>query len=168
MPRTTEKKLRKLSRRDLLQMLIEQSQEVELLKKKLAEAEAALENKTIAIDEAGSIAECSFKLSGIFQATQDACQMYMDNVRQLCQRQEEESVLREKETIEKAKRIVEEAEKHRTFVELNTKVKCDQMLDEAKEQAQRYLDEASRNLNKFYGEHATLNDFLATIPPQKS
>ena len=69
----TSRELRRLNRKDLLQMLIEQSQEVQSLRKKLAEAETALANKTIAINQAGSIAEASLQLSGIFQAAQDAC-----------------------------------------------------------------------------------------------
>lgn len=116
----TEKELRKLNRKDLLQMLIEQSQEVQNLRKKLAEAEMALENKTIAIDKAGSIAEASLQLSGIFQATQDACQQYLDNVSQLCQRQEANCTRMEAESQAKAKSVIEEAEKQIADMERDT------------------------------------------------
>ncbi len=53
----TEKELRKLNRKDLLQMLIDQSQEVEVLQTKLDEAHSAL-RKLLSISptaEEGSI-----------------------------------------------------------------------------------------------------------------
>lgn len=79
--KNSEKELKKLSRSDLLEMLIEQSKEVDRLKAELKQANAALENRRIAIENAGSIAEASMKLSGIFEAAQQAADMYLDNVR---------------------------------------------------------------------------------------
>lgn len=69
----TENELRKLSRSDLLQMLLDQSKELEAVKQKFAAAEAALRDKQIIIDEAGSIAEASLQLNGVFAAAQAAC-----------------------------------------------------------------------------------------------
>ena len=83
----TEKELRRLSRAELLEMLISQSIELQNCREKLAEAEAALQNRSIAIDKAGSIAEASLMLSGVFDAAQLACQQYTDNIRQLSERQ---------------------------------------------------------------------------------
>jgi hypothetical protein len=137
----TSRELRRLNRKDLLQMLIEQSQEVQSLRKKLAEAETALANKTIAINQAGSIAEASLQLSGIFQAAQDACQLYLDNVNQSCQRQAD--------------------------MERDTEVKCAEMLREAKEQSQQYWDEVSEKLEKFCEDHAALRELLSMIPPPR-
>ena len=50
----TDRELRKLSRRDLLELLIQQDEEMEALKERLKEAEYKLESRTIAIDTAGS------------------------------------------------------------------------------------------------------------------
>ena len=66
----TDRELRKLSRRDLLELLIQQDEEMEALKKRLKEAEYKLESRTIAIDTAGSIAEASVSISGVFEAAQ--------------------------------------------------------------------------------------------------
>jgi len=163
----TSKELRKLNRKDLLQMLIEQSQEVQVLREKLAEAETALENKTITIDQAGSIAEAALQLNGIFQASQDACQQYMDNVRQLCQCKEENCARMEEESQAKAKSIVEEAEKQKADMERETKAKCDEMLREAKEQSQAYWDEVSSKLEKFMEEYTVLQKLLSIVPQPK-
>ena len=163
----TDRDIRKLSRRDLLQMLIEQSQEVQALREKLAEAEKALEDKTIAIDNAGSIAEAALRLSGIFQAAQDASQQYIDNVRKLTQRQEEDFDLTEEQSLAKAKRILEEAEEQRTKMERDTKAKCGEMLREARLQSQAYWNDVSEKMKNLYNGNTELRKMLSTIPPPK-
>ena len=52
----TDKELKRLSRGELLEMLIQQSKELERLRKQLDAAESALQNREIAITNAGSIA----------------------------------------------------------------------------------------------------------------
>ncbi len=84
----TDKELRKLRRIDLLNILLAQSREIDQLREKLRETEAALQDKTLMIDKAGSIAEASLQLSGIFRAAELACQQYTDNIRLLSERQE--------------------------------------------------------------------------------
>ena len=84
----TEKELKRLSRADLLEMLIDQSREMEMLRQRLEAAEAALARREIIIGSAGSIAEASLKLNGIFEAAQAACEQYIDNVRMLNERQD--------------------------------------------------------------------------------
>lgn len=81
MLKKVEKELKKLSRSDLLEMLIEQSKEVERLKAELEQANAELENRRITIENAGSIAEASLKLSGIFEDAQQAADLYLKNVK---------------------------------------------------------------------------------------
>lgn len=49
----TERELRRLSRKDLLEMMIEQKKELEALKLELEEARKALQNREIMLNEAG-------------------------------------------------------------------------------------------------------------------
>ena len=82
----TEKEMRRLSRADLLEMLIEQSAQLEELKDKLAEAEEALQERTLIMNKAGSIAEASLRLNGIFEAAQAASEQYMQSIKKLSER----------------------------------------------------------------------------------
>jgi light-regulated signal transduction histidine kinase (bacteriophytochrome) len=75
------KELRRLSRRDLLELLIEQSEEIEELKRKLERATLALEQKEILISNSGSIAEAALRLNGVFEAADAATRQYIENVR---------------------------------------------------------------------------------------
>ena len=76
-----QKDLSKLSRLDLLELLIEQSKEVERLNNEMMEMKEQLENREIAVDRAGTLAEASLELSGIFDAAQKAADKYLENVR---------------------------------------------------------------------------------------
>lgn len=77
----TEKKLKKLTRMELLEMLIDQSREVERLRGELEEAKKALEDKKINIEKSGSIAEAALALSGIFEKAQEAADLYIANIK---------------------------------------------------------------------------------------
>lgn len=72
--------LKKLSRQDLLEMLIEEEKRIDQLEKELAEAKAKLEDRKIRIETSGSIAEAALKLSGIFEAAQAAADQYLENL----------------------------------------------------------------------------------------
>lgn len=58
---------KRLSRAELLEMLIEQSKEVELLKKKVDELQKQLDDRTIQLQQTGSIAEAALALNDIFK-----------------------------------------------------------------------------------------------------
>ena len=58
----THKELKKLSRRELLEILVAQSREIERLQKELKAANELLENREITIKDAGSIAEAALRL----------------------------------------------------------------------------------------------------------
>ena len=76
-----DKKFKKLSRSELLEMLLEQTKEVKRLTKELEIANQALENRKIMLDNTGSIAEASLKMSSIFEDAQKAANLYLANIK---------------------------------------------------------------------------------------
>ncbi len=76
-----EKELYGLNRKDLLELLLSVSKENERLKRQIEAYKEALEDRTIAIQNSGSIAEAALKLSGIFEAAQEAADRYLENVK---------------------------------------------------------------------------------------
>lgn len=76
----TDKDLRKLSRKQLLELLLKQTQRADELEKRLMETEKRLADKKLILAETGSIAEASLKLNGIFEAAQEAADQYLENV----------------------------------------------------------------------------------------
>lgn len=79
----TDKVLQRLSRRELLEMLVLLTEENDALKQRLQEAEAQLADRQIRIANAGSIAEAALQISGVLEAAETAAQQYLENVRRL-------------------------------------------------------------------------------------
>lgn len=77
----TDKELRRMSRSELLEMLIAQMEENEALKTRLKEAETALADRRLIVDEAGTLAEAALKLNGVFEAADQAARQYLENIR---------------------------------------------------------------------------------------
>ena len=81
----TEKELLSLKKSELLEIMLAQSREIDSLRAQLEEAKAELANKRINIEQSGSIAEASLKLTRIFEEAQKAADLYLENVRKMPQ-----------------------------------------------------------------------------------
>lgn len=79
----THKELKKLNRTQLIELLIEQGRMVDELSERLEECERRLEDRRIALESSGSIAEAALKLNGIFEAAQEAADQYLVNVKMI-------------------------------------------------------------------------------------
>ena len=80
----TNKELRRLSRRELLELLIEQGKKAERLQEQLDEANAKLLSREIQVASAGSIAEAALRLNHIFEDAQAAADQYLESVKVRC------------------------------------------------------------------------------------
>lgn len=96
----TDKQLRKLSRSELLEMLLEQTKELERIQKRYQRALEQLENRRLVMDEAGSIAAASLQVNQVFENAQKAADQYLYNMQKL-----------EEETREKCGAMVHKAER---------------------------------------------------------
>lgn len=76
----TEKELRRLSRAELLEMLLEQTEENRKLKRQLKKARAALSDRKITVEKAGTMAEAALKLNKVFEAADKAARQYLENL----------------------------------------------------------------------------------------
>lgn len=168
----TDEELRKLKRADLLELLVAQGKENEALQEKLRQAEAALWDRQIQLDEAGNIAEAALRLSGVFQAAQQASDQYLENIRKKheetesrCARMEETSRARaeqlEQESKAQAERLVAEAEEKARTLTAETEAKCRAMVAQAEAETREFWDMVSQRLEHFYAEHAGLRELLS-------
>ena len=81
--------LKRLRRRDLLEMLLELSEENEQLRERNKILEKHLADRMLTISTTGSLAEAALQLNGVFKAAQEACDQYIYNVQYRCQQLEE-------------------------------------------------------------------------------
>lgn len=138
----TDRELRKLSRSDLLDLLLRQTREIEQLREELQEAEEQLASRRLAVDEAGSIAEASLQLNGVFEAAQSACAQYIENVRARSEEQERICIRMEQETREK----------------------CDRMLANARREADAYWAETTKKVDDLFAPYTGLRELLESVP----
>lgn len=134
----TDRELRKLSRADLLELLLEQLKENEQLRGELEAAQKQLADRKILLENAGSIAEASLQLNGVFQAAQAACAQYIENIERLSARQEQLCAQMERET----------------------QAKCDRMVADAERQSQLYWNTVSRKVQEVTSSYAELRTIL--------
>lgn len=145
----TDRELKKLTRVELLEMLIEQSKKVRQLQAELDAANARLESRDLAISKAGSIAEASLQLSGIFDAAQQAANQYLMNVQQMQSRCDHI----EADAIRRSEQMLSE-----------TQAKCDMMITRAEAESKRWWEEATQRINALYTAQAGLREFLNSNP----
>ena len=161
---TQAKELRRLKRKDLLELLLEQSKENEdqrlllaVQKKKILHLEERLMDKHIDIAEAGTMAEAALKLNGVFEAAQAAAQQYLDNLKST----DDRCAAMEAETKERCDALREETARKCAQAEADTKTKCELREKEAKEAVDKRWEELSDKLETFYTAHAGLKELLS-------
>lgn len=128
----TDRELKRLSRSELLEMLLAQSRELQSVQARLDEAEAALRQRDITIKNAGSIAEAALRLNGVFDAAQSACEQYMENIRRFSQQKEAAEA--------EARAIIAAAEKRCEEMERAAQRRCAELMAAACAEAQTVRD----------------------------
>lgn len=150
------KDLRRLSRAELLEMLIAQTKETDKLKAQLRETERKLENKTLTIENAGSIAQAAMQVNGVFDAAQRAADQYLENVRV----QSQQFALREKEYTERAERILADAQARCVIMESETARKCEEMIRTAEAETQARWAELHEKMESYLRQHEQLRSLM--------
>ena len=107
----TDKELKRLSRSELLELLLIQTRETERLTKRLENAEKMLADRQLRLEKAGDIAHAALEINGVMEAAQEAAQQYLDNIIRL----EEETKARCEKMLsdarQAAEQILQDAEK---------------------------------------------------------
>ena len=73
--------LAKMKKKDLLEIMLAQSKEIDSLRAQVAELEAKLANREFEFEKIGSIAEASLAVTDIFKEAEKAAMIYLNNIR---------------------------------------------------------------------------------------
>ena len=76
-----KKDLTKLKKKEILEIMVRQGEEIDRLNARISELEKELEENKIEKDNAGSIAEASLAVTKIFEEADKAAKIYLDNIR---------------------------------------------------------------------------------------
>lgn len=152
--------LQKLKRNELAELLQKETMRADEAERKLAEMERKLESKSIAMEEAGSIAEAAIGINGVFAAAEAAAAQYLNNIKELDSRQWKVCAEIEEEAREQARQMLEETEK-----------KC----RAREEKAEQYLTEVARRLMEMKRQYQKMMlalqsgmDIPMELPPELS
>ncbi len=158
---------KKLSRRELEDRVAAQEKEINELKNALEAASAQLQSRAIDIEETGSLAEASVRISGVFEAAQNAAERFLENIRLRQEETDRACEERDSESREKAIELLESTEAKCRALEEETKQKCAEMAEAVKQEADSYWREVSEKMEHFYQEHEGLKEML-DIPGRKT
>lgn len=110
----TEKEMKRLTRYQLLELLILQSAQVDALQKQLEETQKQLEDRKLQMEAMGSLAEASVHLSGVLDAAQNAADIFLSNAQERIAAMEAKAAEEAAEIIrqaqQRARQILEEAQ----------------------------------------------------------
>lgn len=168
----TDEELRRLKRPELLELLVAQEKESAALREKLSQAEQALADRRIQLEEAGNIAQAALQVNGVFEAAQAAAAQYLETIRSKSEETErrcaqlEESCRTRAEKLEsdaaaRAAALEAETTAKCQAMEAETKARCEQMVSQAEAETREFWDMVSRRLEEFYAEHAALRELLS-------
>ncbi len=127
-----EGELKKLRREDLLMILIDQQRQIDSLTKKLKRREAKLENRRVAIEESGNLAEAALRLNNVYETAQKSADLYVKEMRARADEMLEDVELRAAELETKAEN---DRRKARDILE-KARAEAEVMLNEARKRSQ--------------------------------
>ena len=139
--------LQKLTRAELLELLIEQTKRADELEAQLAEARAQLQSREIAINEAGSIANAALKINGVLTAAEDAASQYLENIKLHTSQQQEI-----------CQKIEADARQHASEIIRHTELKC----GEIERKVTDYWNSVSQRIDTMYQEYTALHEIFQT------
>lgn len=127
----TDRELRKLSRAELLEMLLIQTEEVERLREEVIELQAKLADRDIHFKQAGNIAEAALRVNSVFQAAQSAADQYLKNIEKMEAKAREDCIAMKKQT----------------------QLECSQMIRNAEIESSMFWEEIREKVKDPYQEH---------------
>lgn len=155
-----QKELKRLSRTDLLEMMLDLSKENEHLRKELHQVKARLEDRTIAVEQSGSLAEAAMNLNGVFQAAQAACEQYSMNIRAQADALLAQAREKQEGADARAGEILARSNAQADRILAQARAQAKQILDEAGEKAKQILDEAEQERARREEKYAWITNLM--------
>ena len=124
------------------------------------EALAQLDDRTLKIEKAGTMAEAALLVNGVLDAAQRAGQQYMENMRERWRTQEETCERIEEESRARSERMLTETRERCRRMEQETQQRCAELYRTAEQEANRKWDDLFAQLEQLRSENAQLQKTL--------
>lgn len=156
----TDKELKRLSRAELLEMLIDKSREIEALREQLDDALAQLNDRALRIENAGTMAEAALLVNGVLDAAQQAGAQYQENMRLRQSQMEEECAQLEKQSRAEAERMLAQTQQQCRQIEQDTRRRCEEIRQSAEHEAGRKWDDLFAAIEQIHTENDQLRQMI--------
>ena len=147
----TEKELKAMNRAQLIEAVTglirekdELSERVDKLQAQLKEARSKASGRSIAISNAGSIAEAALALNGVFERAQAAADEYLENIARMKEEQETACAAMLEETRRKCREM-----------EIGTQRRCDELFRAAETEASQKWSTLAKQLETAVHEYVS-------------
>lgn len=158
------KELKSLSRSDLLEMLIMQTDRVERMEIELEEAKRKAEARDIIIAKSGTLAEAAMQINEVWKAADQAAAQYLGNVLRMYDEQEQKYAQLEKEYAQRSKELMADSvQKAEDMLS-----EAEQKLAQAEQKAQELIADATQKSEAMMAEAAQKSDAMMAEAAQKS
>ena len=141
-----DKEMKHLSRAELIDIIYELQKQNDEKDTQLQKMQAALEERTIRLANAGSIAEAALSISGVFEAAQAAADQYLASIRDA----EAAKLEKQKEAEWQQKRLQEEANRKAEEAVLLAKGQAQRIVVEAEAQAAEKWEAFEQRANTLF------------------
>lgn len=152
----TQKELRKLKKNDMIDRLMEQEAVIEKLQLRVEELEAECRDRSIKIEQAGSLAEAALQVNGVIEAAQKAASQYLENIESLNERTSANCILQEEECRTRCQAL-----------ETSTKRRCEELEKSTEQKIDARWKEFSQKVDQYLEAHGELKEILkANVMPE--
>ena len=134
------KEAKKLTRPELLELLIEQTEENQRLTQKITRLEEALAQRLLVMERSGSIAEAALSLSGVFTQAQDAADRYLLSI----QKKQEEAEALLAQARQRSQAILDRTETECEQYKKDVLARCAELERETQSKCEKLLREAEK------------------------
>lgn len=135
------KELRKLSRGEILEIMLVQTDKIKALEQEITKLKKELSNRSLSISNAGSLAEASISISGIFQKADEAIKIYEDNYYNQMKKKFEKD---QKEMLKNSEKICKKNEKASIDLLKKAEEKANKIIEDAKKEKENILKEIKK------------------------
>ena len=119
------KDLKKLSRRELVDIIYQMKKKELLMRDEIASLQDELEDRRIRISQAGSIAEAAISVTDVFSAAQEAADLYLQEIARMKKETEKACAGMIEEAKKETEEIIAEREKQCARLDAHYRRECE-------------------------------------------
>lgn len=159
----TDKEFKRLSREELVEIIYELQRSEASLREENDQLRGKLADRSLKLEKAGSLAEASLALNGVFEAAQSAADQYLAAIRDAREEAREKAAQAQAELGEiqgQRQEILDKARQEAEGILSDAQAQAQKLTEDAQAQVERKWETFQENTQKLIAMHAELQSLL--------